>query len=107
MELTVDELFAEKTDLVQQLEDEKIKSQHHLDDLNLLLDKMKSNADHAREQSLAVSQSKQAFEVYQKQAEEDKKALLNQLSLKDQTIQALEVSEFTYKNTSNLNYALM
>ncbi|OBZ87583.1 hypothetical protein A0J61_04367 [Choanephora cucurbitarum] len=90
LELTVDELFAEKTDLVQQLEDEKIKSQHHLDDLNLLLDKMKSNADHAREQSLAVSQSKQAFEVYQKQAEEDKKALLNQLSLKDQTIQALE-----------------
>lgn len=85
-ELTVDELFTEKTDLLQQLEDEKvrnctyieciacmyvyfviilsqIKSQHHLDDLNLLLEKMKSTADNARDQSFAVDQTKSEFEV--------------------------------------------
>ncbi|KAI8368078.1 hypothetical protein BD560DRAFT_399256 [Blakeslea trispora] len=90
LELTVEELFSEKTDLLQQLEDEKIKSQHHLDDLNLLLDKMKSNADHARDQSLAVSKSKQEFEAYQKKTDTEREELLNQLKLKDQRIQELE-----------------
>jgi hypothetical protein len=41
----------------------QIKSQHHLDDLNLLLEKMKSTADNARGQSFAVDQTKLEFEV--------------------------------------------
>lgn len=60
---TVDELYAEKSDLLQQLEDERAKNQRQLEDLNVLMDKMKANADNARDQSFAVDQYKAEFEV--------------------------------------------
>ncbi|GAN10070.1 hypothetical protein MAM1_0317d09605 [Mucor ambiguus] len=89
-ELTVDELFTEKTDLLQQLEDEKIKSQHHLDDLNLLLEKMKSTADNARDQSFAVDQTKSEFEAYQAQAEQEKRTLMSEIDEKENAIRELK-----------------
>ncbi|KAI8646740.1 hypothetical protein BD408DRAFT_409657 [Parasitella parasitica] len=89
-EMTVDELLTEKTDLLQQLEDEKIKSQHHLDDLNMLMDKMKSTADNARDQSLAVHQAKLEFEAYQAQSEQEKQTLMSEMDEKDNTIRELE-----------------
>lgn len=59
----MDELYAEKSDLLQQLEDERAKNQRQLEDLNVLMDKMKANADNARDQSFAVDQYKAEFEV--------------------------------------------
>ncbi|CEP16618.1 hypothetical protein [Parasitella parasitica] len=89
-ELTMDELLAEKTDLLQQLEDEKIKSQHHLDDLNMVMDKMKSTADNARDQSFAIHQTKLEFEAYQAKAEQEKQTLMSEMDEKEHTIRELK-----------------
>ncbi|KAI9484025.1 MAG: hypothetical protein EXX96DRAFT_616979 [Benjaminiella poitrasii] len=87
---TIDELSNERTDLIQQLEEEKIENQRHLDELNMLLEKMKSTADNARDQSFQMIQSKQAFESYQLQAEEEKNALQAHINEKDKTIRELK-----------------
>ncbi|KAI7903641.1 uncharacterized protein BX663DRAFT_507169 [Cokeromyces recurvatus] len=90
LELTVDELSNERTELIQQLEEEKIANQRHLDELNILLDKLKSTADNARDQSFQMSQSKQAFENYRMQAEQEKEDLLDKIDDKDKIIQELK-----------------
>lgn len=59
----MDELYAEKSDLLQQLEEEKIKNQRQLEDMNEIMSKMKANADNARDQSFAVDQYKSELEV--------------------------------------------
>ncbi|GAA5809002.1 hypothetical protein MFLAVUS_002403 [Mucor flavus] len=88
-ELTVDELLNEKTDLLQQLEDEKIKNQHYLDDLNLSLEKQKATADNARDQSFAVDQTKLEFEATQEKWRQDQSELLSDITSKDKTIREL------------------
>ncbi|CAO3631226.1 unnamed protein product [Mucor hiemalis] len=88
--LTVDELFAEKTDLLQQLEDEKIKSQQYLNDLNLLLEKQKSIADNARDQSFAVDQAKLEHELIQEQLRTEKEELATELIYKEKVVRELK-----------------
>ncbi|KAG2235586.1 hypothetical protein INT48_002360, partial [Thamnidium elegans] len=88
-ELTVDELLNEKTDLLQQLEDEKIKNQQYLDDLNLSLEKQKATADNARDQSFAVDKTKLEFEAIQEQWRQDQSELLSEITSKDKSIQEL------------------
>ncbi|GAA5801227.1 hypothetical protein HPULCUR_006671 [Helicostylum pulchrum] len=88
-ELTVDELLNEKTDLLQQLEDEKIKNQQYLDDLNLSLEKQKATADNARDQSFAVDQTKLEFEASQEKWRQDQTELLSDITSKDKTIREL------------------
>lgn len=90
LELTVDELFTEKTDLLQQLEDEKIKSQQYLNDLNLLLEKQKLSADNAREQSFFIDQTKLEYESIQEQLRKEKEELASELTFKDKTIRELK-----------------
>ncbi|KAG2194129.1 hypothetical protein INT47_004199 [Mucor saturninus] len=88
-ELSVDELLTEKTDLLQQLEDEKIKNQQYLDDLNLSLEKQKATADNARGQSFAVDQTKLEFESVQEQWRQEQKDLMSEINSKDKTIREL------------------
>ncbi|KAI7894545.1 uncharacterized protein EV154DRAFT_578137 [Mucor mucedo] len=96
-ELSVDELLTEKTDLLQQLEDEKIKNQQYLDDLNLSLEKQKATADNARGQSFAVDQTKLEFESVQEQWRQEQKDLISEIKTKDKTIRELrtKLNKFT------------
>ncbi|KAI8968487.1 hypothetical protein BDF20DRAFT_917001 [Mycotypha africana] len=85
-EMTVDELYAEKTQLTQQLEDEKAKSQGHLEELNIVLEKMKSNADNARDKSFALDQ----VNLELKKAQEENKDVHQQIKKKDKSLSELK-----------------
>ncbi|KAG0165339.1 hypothetical protein DFQ30_008575 [Apophysomyces sp. BC1015] len=86
---TVDELMVEKTALSQKLEAEKLTNQHKDEDLDLLLEKLKTSTDNARDQSVAVEQTKLELEAYQLQVSEEKQEFQFQLNRKDYEIEQL------------------
>ncbi|KAI9265623.1 hypothetical protein BY458DRAFT_476674 [Sporodiniella umbellata] len=86
---TVDELYAEKSELMLQLEEEKHKNERQLEDLNVLMDKMKSNADNARDQSFAVDQYKLKYENYFQESQAEKKDWKKKAASKDKEIKRL------------------
>ncbi|CAO3689189.1 hypothetical protein G6F70_004859 [Rhizopus microsporus] len=89
--LTVDELYAEKSDLLQQLEEEKIKNQRQLEDMNEIMNKMKANADNARDQSFAVDQYKSELENHLIECKQEKRQLQQSIELGDKRIRELTI----------------
>ncbi|CAO3600606.1 unnamed protein product [Absidia cylindrospora] len=88
--LTVDELMEEKETLVQKYEEEKLKCQSKDQDLNDLLDKLKSSTDNARERSKEVDQWKAEIENAKEEASLEREKLKAALKQKDQEILRLQ-----------------
>ncbi|KAG1439483.1 hypothetical protein G6F56_012283 [Rhizopus delemar] len=88
---TVDELYAEKSDLLQQLEDEKTKNERQLEDLNVLMVKMKANADNARDKSFVVDQYKSDFENHMNECQTERKEWKKKMAGKDKEIKKLNL----------------
>ncbi|ORZ08966.1 hypothetical protein BCR42DRAFT_424376 [Absidia repens] len=84
--LTVDELMEEKETLLQKYEEEKLKSQSKDQDLNDLLDKLKSSTDNARERSKEVDQWKAEIENTKEEASLEREKLKAVLKQKDHEI---------------------
>ncbi|CAO3697515.1 unnamed protein product [Rhizopus stolonifer] len=95
---TVDELYAEKSDLLQQLEDEKTKNERQLEDLNVLMVKMKANADNARDKSFVVDQYKSDFENHMNECQTEKKEWKKKMAGKDKEIKRLNLELDTTKD---------
>ncbi|KAI8986558.1 hypothetical protein BDB01DRAFT_896145 [Pilobolus umbonatus] len=98
---TVDELVNDKQELIQQLEDEKAKNQNQQEDLDLLLDKMKSTADNARDQSFAVEHSKHELEALQTRFQEDTDKLNKEIVSKDRMIRELRSQLSLYQQQTD------
>lgn len=64
-----------------------------MDDLNLSLEKQRSNADNARDQSIVVGQTKQEFEAYQEQCRQEQQELLSEIKQRDKTNRELKVKD--------------
>ncbi|KAI8344531.1 hypothetical protein BC941DRAFT_408880 [Chlamydoabsidia padenii] len=88
--LTVDELLEEKETLVQKYEEEKLKSQTKEEDLNVLLDKLKTSTDNARDRSMEVDHWKTQVEVIKEEALLEQKDLKAAMKRKDQEIARLK-----------------
>ncbi|KAI8882463.1 hypothetical protein K501DRAFT_273650 [Backusella circina FSU 941] len=63
LSITIDELHEEKNEIIAQLEQEKLKNQNQLEDMKLLLEKIKTTADDARDKAFAVDQTKLELKV--------------------------------------------
>ncbi|KAI8879111.1 hypothetical protein K501DRAFT_287536 [Backusella circina FSU 941] len=90
LHLTVETLENEKTDLIQQLEDEKVKNLQQTEDLNLMLEKMKSTADNARDKSFAMDHVKSELEIIQTQAKQEKEKLQVEIQSQKESIVSLK-----------------
>ncbi|CAO3590760.1 unnamed protein product [Absidia cylindrospora] len=88
--LTVDELMEEKESLVQKYEEEKLKSQSKEEDLNVLLEKLKTSTDNARDRSMEVDQWKTEIENIKEEISLEQNELKSVLKRKDQEIVRLK-----------------
>lgn len=72
----------------------------------MLLHKMKTTADNARDQSFAKDQTRQELEIFQLKASEEKENLLVELKQKDKSIRELKVN-INHTTINNLHYFIV
>ncbi|KAI8098645.1 uncharacterized protein BX664DRAFT_319258 [Halteromyces radiatus] len=88
--LTVDELLEEKESLLQKYEEEKSKALSKEEDLNVLLEKLKTSTDNARERSMEVDQWKIEIQNIKDEVSLEQEELKSALKRKDQVILQLK-----------------
>ncbi|KAG0168777.1 hypothetical protein DFQ28_005632 [Apophysomyces sp. BC1034] len=87
---TVDELMEEKEALMQEYNNEKVQNKNREEDLDMLLEKLKSATDSAREKSLEAGQAKTQLENYKTEFQQEQAELRSLLRRKETEVEQLK-----------------